>query len=741
MGPTGDSKKVNSTTKKAEIPTSLAKKKTPTVPLESTTSNASTEDDEVMPLQQGTGSTPIKVENSENHVIPDAIRFDPAKSLENKPKGLVDSLTKYFTPGAKRTSRTALNSLIKPARELQESPLAGSSPGSSLKKRKKSSEAKLFSSGSERDETENISLSQMKKKNRRIKSLDQQNLTSGGQPGSSLNHHPSDSEGAGSNPASVGRRRHTSSGQSQVRSLYDGLSHLYTDCDSRLRHIPSTNYAEKLAGKSTEGPEGIQANLDPKSPGKLNSTDPSSGQQLSTQKSPGSNTAQPRISSPHRMSDSELAAQKQRLALAALPTSELGLMPSSQNLGNLNAKKSSMEKKGKNKNLPAGVNDRDVDLFTISQETAKNFLMKENSKVGTSNSTSEGASVPATPGATEMTPKVEHKSPEVLKDGTPNHGEPTQVAVPHLSSTAPGSAARSPLAIQFGRHEISTWYSSPYPQEYARLPKLYLCEFCLKYMKSRPILKRHVNKCNWRHPPGTEIYRKDDLAVYEVDGNVNKIYCQNLCLLVKLFLDHKTLYYDVEPFLFYVLTRNDKHGSHLVGYFSKEKHCSQKYNVSCIMTMPHYQRKGYGRLLIDFSYLLSKAERQPGTPEKPLSDLGRVSYYSYWKSVILEYINNHRDKHKQLTIQAIQSETSMHPHDIALTFMLLGFIRKNPENKFVLAIDWSKVDNHMQRVAKSLQQKTRINLDPDRLRWTPMLSSPLSLFSGSPFKSHSLDSV
>ena len=48
---------------------------------------------------------------------------------------------------------------------------------------------------------------------------------------------------------------------------------------------------------------------------------------------------------------------------------------------------------------------------------------------------------------------------------------------------------------------------------------------------------------------------QDDLSVFEVDGNVNKIYCQNLCLLVKLFLDHKTLYYDVEPFLFYVLTR------------------------------------------------------------------------------------------------------------------------------------------------------------------------------------------
>ena len=46
--------------------------------------------------------------------------------------------------------------------------------------------------------------------------------------------------------------------------------------------------------------------------------------------------------------------------------------------------------------------------------------------------------------------------------------------------------------------------------------------------------------------------------VFEVDGNVNRIYCQNLCLLAKLFLDHKTLYYDVEPFLFYVLTSNDQ---------------------------------------------------------------------------------------------------------------------------------------------------------------------------------------
>lgn len=77
------------------------------------------------------------------------------------------------------------------------------------------------------------------------------------------------------------------------------------------------------------------------------------------------------------------------------------------------------------------------------------------------------------------------------------------------------------------------------------------------------------NKCDVRRPPGDEIYRRGNLSVFEVDGNQSKIYCQNLCLLAKLFLDHKTLYYDVESFFFYVLTINDEEGSHLIGYFSK----------------------------------------------------------------------------------------------------------------------------------------------------------------------------
>lgn len=82
------------------------------------------------------------------------------------------------------------------------------------------------------------------------------------------------------------------------------------------------------------------------------------------------------------------------------------------------------------------------------------------------------------------------------------------------SGTTGGS--RNPAAIVFGRYEVETWYSSPFPQEYARLPKLFFCEFCLKYTKSRAVLDRHMDKCQWRHPPATEIYRCNGLSVFEV---------------------------------------------------------------------------------------------------------------------------------------------------------------------------------------------------------------------------------
>ena len=95
----------------------------------------------------------------------------------------------------------------------------------------------------------------------------------------------------------------------------------------------------------------------------------------------------------------------------------------------------------------------------------------------------------------------------------------------------------------------------------------------------------HSGQCVQRQPAGKEIYRKGTLSLFEVDGLDHKLYCQNLCLLAKLFLDHKTLYFDVVPFLFYILCEVDKQGAHVVGYFSKEKESpegNEFYFIHCI---------------------------------------------------------------------------------------------------------------------------------------------------------------
>ena len=73
----------------------------------------------------------------------------------------------------------------------------------------------------------------------------------------------------------------------------------------------------------------------------------------------------------------------------------------------------------------------------------------------------------------------------------------------------------------------------------------------------------------------------------------------------------------------------------------------------------------YGRLLIDFSYRLTQKEERVSSPERPLSDLGLISYCSYWKDVILTYLL----RHSKLTTISVRGERKI--------FLLCGYMQWN----------------------------------------------------------------
>jgi histone acetyltransferase MYST1 len=91
-------------------------------------------------------------------------------------------------------------------------------------------------------------------------------------------------------------------------------------------------------------------------------------------------------------------------------------------------------------------------------------------------------------------------------------------------------------------------YFSPFPKEYADVDKLFFCEFCLNFYKTKDLLKRHLARCSLRsvaiaraqatrhapvarraharrrHPPGNEIYRDGSVSMFEVLPAFHRVY-------------------------------------------------------------------------------------------------------------------------------------------------------------------------------------------------------------------------
>ena len=152
-------------------------------------------------------------------------------------------------------------------------------------------------------------------------------------------------------------------------------------------------------------------------------------------------------------------------------------------------------------------------------------------------------------------------------------------------------------------------------------------------------------------PPGVNVYSKDGYSLYEIDGSEHKLYAQNLSLFAKLFLDTKSVFYDVTTFLYYLLVAHnpvpsilhtnldddeqakvERTGGQVVGFFSKEKMSWDNNNLACILIFPPWQKQGLGQILMGASYEMSRREGRLGGPEKRAFTLFILSFCLEFKA-------------------------------------------------------------------------------------------------------------
>ncbi|RYP26294.1 hypothetical protein DL768_011764 [Monosporascus sp. mg162] len=259
------------------------------------------------------------------------------------------------------------------------------------------------------------------------------------------------------------------------------------------------------------------------------------------------------------------------------------------------------------------------------------------------------------------------------------------------------------------------------------LDRLYVCPCCFKYSKELVAWWEHVRCCErkgvvpgrkvYTHPKGKGVRKttastagsaagtkgkgkkRSDVAaptveenaeeegewsVWEVDGESER----NLSLFAKLFLDNKSVFFDVSGFNYFLLVYTPHDTSsppappetaaqqtsssvtsnpdqdpqppspptpptatnpssssssrpprpHIVGFFSKEKMSWDNNTLACILVFPPWQRKGLGSVLMGVSYEISRREGVLGGPEKPISELGRRGYRRFWAGEIARWL-------------------------------------------------------------------------------------------------------
>ena len=100
-----------------------------------------------------------------------------------------------------------------------------------------------------------------------------------------------------------------------------------------------------------------------------------------------------------------------------------------------------------------------------------------------------------------------------------------------------------------------------------------------------------------------------------------------------------------------------------------------------------------------------------GTPERPLSDLGMVSYRSFWAHVLLSILQSHRGA---ISIKQLSEMSAIKTDDIVSTLQALQLI-KYWKGQHMIAVSPKVLHDHLE----SESARKQLQVDVSKLHWQP----------------------
>ncbi|KAG5483979.1 hypothetical protein LSCM1_05829 [Leishmania martiniquensis] len=302
-------------------------------------------------------------------------------------------------------------------------------------------------------------------------------------------------------------------------------------------------------------------------------------------------------------------------------------------------------------------------------------------------------------------------------------------------------------------YAFQPWFPAPYAAlRYVALPEddvchsVYVCHRCLSPFFTREHYYVHLagEYCRLRTPPGRLIYHDEDAGykVFLVDGAKDLHYCRCLSLLGKQLIESKLLSNDVDLYeyvvatmpraslpyipaalpsrtsaeqlvedIVFVLSREgfrqaardfdaeDWNGDVVVGYFSRRKH-HPDHTLSCIVTLPMFQRARVATFLLDVAYWMTRQRqhvcgcgfcgKSGGAIGRPFSPHGQLLLLSYWRSALLRSLaavtRSHRcasggmQSELRFTLGELQAlfDIPIHPDDLVTLLLKSEFTFYHP---------------------------------------------------------------